>query len=119
MGKTEKLTELVEQASGKNPLLAGGLIKQAASLSADILTEHERRLETCAGALGQMAGSVRALTESYRVNRGLLDAVVRDVATLAGLVAEMREAVAELAARSGMTFKPGSGVIVEGEYQIG
>lgn len=105
MGKTEKLTELVEQASGKNPLLAGGLIKQAASLSADILTEHERRLG--------------ALTESYSVNRGLLDAVVRDVATLAGLVAEMREAVAELAARSGMPFKPGSGVIVEGEYKIG
>lgn len=62
---------------------------------------------------------MRALTESYSVNRGLLDAVVRDVATLAGLVAEMREAVAELAARSGLTFAPGSGVVYQGEYSRG
>lgn len=66
-----------------------------------------------------MAGSVRALNESNERNCGLLVGVIRDVETLAGLVAEMRETVAELAARSGLQFRPGSGVIVEGEYQIG
>jgi hypothetical protein len=116
MTKTEKLTDLVEQASNKNPLMAAGIIKQAAGLSADILSEHERRLETCAGAVGQISGGLRALTEAYSINRGLLDAALLKIDVMAKLVAE-------LAARNGMAAhfaeSTAPGVIVEGEYTHG
>lgn len=102
---------MVEQASNKNPLMAAGLIKQAAALSADVLADHERQLETAAGAIGQQAGKIDALKDAYVHSRNAVDGLTRDLITLSHLVAAIRETVAELAARSGLQFATGSGVV--------
>ena len=110
----------MEQASGKNPLLAAGIIKQAASLSADILADHERRLETAAGAVGQVSGAVRHHANSIAEVKVQL----HEVAEMRKEIDFLRRVVAELAARAGMAAHfaeslIGGGVIVEGEYTHG
>jgi hypothetical protein len=100
--------------------MAAGLIKQAAGLSADILSEHERRLETAAGAVGQLSGAVLRHAQSIaEVKTQLVE-----VADMRKEIDFLRRMVAELAARSGMAAHfaeslLGGGVIVEGEYTHG
>lgn len=99
--------------------MAAGIIKQAAGLSADILSEHERRLETAAGAVGQLSGAVLRHAQSIAEIKSQL----AEVADMRKEIDFLRRVVAELAARSGMagyfaeSLLPG--VIVEGEYTHG